>query len=940
MIRQYTGAVQPEATNQDGADPVSGISGGVQDYRRGPDALAASSPPTNLDAALAYAQQGLAVVPNHAVEGGICSCSAAEACRSPGKHPLTPHGVTDASADLEIIKRWWSEYPSAGVGIATGRVSRVLVIDIDPGNGGDQTFAQLEALHGRLPPTVTCRTGSGGRHFYLKRPETDAHIVSAPHGLGKGVDLRVDGAQVIAPPTVHHSGHRYAWEAGKAPGEVELAELPVAWRKLLPTRTANDGKAQRRGAQQGVTGPSPQPLTKDDHQLLRNARSAQNSEKFSALWRGNLNGFPSASEADLSLCSMLAFWTRKNSEQMDRLFRHSGRMRKKWDEVHFGDSTTYGQHTIETAIDNCSEVYHGSTLFHLGGRSAELVASTSYTIPGGAPTGSSYCTDSVDEKLDQLVRAGSNCDDSWRAIRDVNLIPAHCREHFDSLWFAAQAEYRFHQSALVPGHFALTDLGNAERLVALFGRLVRHVAKWKKWLVWTGCRWKVDDSDHMMRLARRTARSIYEEAKRATGSAEKKQLAMRAVKSESERSLKAMIKIAGSDAAVSIRPSDLDRDRWLLNCVNGTVDLRTGTLRAHSAEDLLTKITSVEFDPNAKCRRWIRFLMEIFRKNMRLIKFIQRYVGMTLTGDITEQILLIFSGPGSNGKSVLVDTIVELLGDFATIAAPDLLVSGVNDRHPTEIADLAGRRLVVASETDEGRRLRIAFVKSATGDKRQKARRMREDFWSFDREYKVILSTNNLPRIREETHAIWRRIRVVPFNVIFDEKDQDKELLWTLRNEWSGILAWAVRGCLEWQRGGLRFPPAVTDATQAYRQQEDLIEQFLMDCCTLGSAPSIAVTRKAIRKAYQKWARDVDERATLGRNAFYERLRMRPGIEEYRCSQWRGFTGVCLTRLEDFLEHEERKAEDEFIGAVVRAKTPSAMDLCKQLAGPNNGSTE
>jgi putative DNA primase/helicase len=259
------------------------------------------------------------------------------------------------------------------------------------------------------------------------------------------------------------------------------------------------------------------------------------------------------------------------------------------------------------------------------------------------------------------------------------------------------------------------------------------------------------------------------------------------------------------------------------------------------------------------------------------------------------------------------------------------------ERHPTEIADLAGRRLVVSSEMDEGRRMRVDFIKQATGDTTLKARRMREDFWEFQRQFKLLLVTNNLPRVREESHAIWRRIKVVPFEVTIPDHRQDRMLVAKLRDEWPGILAWAVRGCLDWQKNGLCFADAINRSSLAYRQQEDLLEQFLEDCCEMGEHPTHSVTRRGIRKAYGIWAKDVDERATLSRNAFYKRLRERPGVEEFRSSEVRGFVGVRLARPADFLNNEERKAEQEFVSHVQRANTPSIVQVLSQIAISGSG---
>ncbi len=536
------------------------------------------------------------------------------------------------------------------------------------------------------------------------------------------------------------------------------------------------------------------------------------------------------------------------------------------------------------------------------------------------------------EAAERLVYASVDHNRCREIVRGSGRFTDPDDERFESFWRLVCAQRHCRLGSHGRARFQPTDLGNAERLVNIFGDGLRYVGPWRRWLTWNGKQWQEDDTGEVMRCARMTIRSIYRDVKAEIDEHKKMNLAKHAVRSESARALTAMVKLAESDHKVAIRPADLDADAWLLNCRNGTIDLRSGQLHEHCRDDMITKIIPVEYKPNAKHHRWIRFLLEIFAKNRELVRFVQRYLGMALTGDVREQVVVIFNGGGSNGKSVLIDTALGMMGEYATITAPELLTSSCQDRHPTEIADLAGRRLVVSSETDEGRRMRVQFIKQATGDASLKARRMREDFWAFPRQFKLLLVTNNLPRVREESHAVWRRIKVVPFDVTIPDDKQDRTLVAKLRDEWPGILGWAVRGCLDWQRTGLCFPAAVEKASLAYRQQEDLIEQFLEDCCVTGNIHSFAVTRKAIRKAYGAWAKEVDERATLSRNAFYKRLRERPGVTEYRGSDGRGFVGIRLAHPAAFLDLGEQRAEDEFISRVLAARSPSAEQLAQQIA--------
>jgi len=387
-------------------------------------------------------------------------------------------------------------------------------------------------------------------------------------------------------------------------------------------------------------------------------------------------------------------------------------------------------------------------------------------------------------------------------------------------------------SAMAPGQIGalMTDVGNAARLGERFGDRIRFSYGPQQWLLWDGRRWKTDERGTIVKYCKQTALSILNEAKRVIGETQSRMLAWATTSQRRER-LTAMAALAQPELGVG--PDQLDADPWLLNCLNGTIDLRTAVLRPHDPGDLITKLAPVEFDPNAKCPRFDQFLTEIFGEDVSMIDFIQRVHGYALTGDVREQYLFIYFGEGNNGKNVLLDTISEAMGDYGCEAPPDLLTVRKYPEHPTEIADLLGIRLAIASETEREAELRLQLIKRLTGNARLKARRMRQDFFEFPRTHKLIMVTNNRPVVREDTEATWRRLRIVPFNFIIPPKDRDPLLSERLRAELPGILAWMVRGCVDWLRGGLTEPPAVIAATAAYRNEANTFEDFLRECCTL-----------------------------------------------------------------------------------------------------------
>lgn len=404
-----------------------------------------------------------------------------------------------------------------------------------------------------------------------------------------------------------------------------------------------------------------------------------------------------------------------------------------------------------------------------------------------------------------------------------------------------------------------TELGNSYRLIRQHGGDLRHVTGWG-WLTWDGTRWRRDEKPVYGR-AKSVALALYSEAKDVLAKAEKHlqaaqdaarmgdakaeaiasnrakllqgqaaELAKWAKASKSRGRIEAAIALAQSEPDISAQSEDFDADPWLLNCANGTLDLRDGELRPPRREDLLTKLAPVAYDPAAICPTWDAFLTRIMAGDAEMIGFLQRAVGYSLTGSTREQVLFFPHGGGSNGKSTFLKAILDLLGrDYATQAAPDVLIVG-KDRHPTELADLAGVRFVTSIEVADGKRLAETLVKQLTGDDPIKARLMRQDFFQFDPTFKLWLAANHKPVIRGTDFAIWRRIKLIPFVVTIPEGERDTQLGDKLRGELPGILAWAVRGCLAWQQSGLDIPGAVIDATAAYRAESDELASFLEEC--------------------------------------------------------------------------------------------------------------
>jgi putative DNA primase/helicase len=398
----------------------------------------------------------------------------------------------------------------------------------------------------------------------------------------------------------------------------------------------------------------------------------------------------------------------------------------------------------------------------------------------------------------------------------------------------------------------------------------------------------VDDRGAIVRLAKDAARAIFEEAKEVPDEAAAKRLGKWAGDSLSESKLRAMISLAQSEPGVPILPEEMDTSKDLLNVLNGTIDLRTGELREHRREDLITKLAPVEYRPDAKAPTWARTLERVLPAP-EVRAFFKRLCGYALTGSVSEQVLPVLYGTGANGKSTVLNALLAVLGDYGMQAAPDLLVAKKGS-HPTELADLFGMRFVASIEVEDGSRLAESLVKQLTGGDRVKARRMRQDFWEFEPTHKVLMACNHKPQVRGTDNAIWRRIRLVPFTETIPHAEQDGNLPNKLRAEAAGILAWAVEGCLEWRREGLQAPEEVRQATGAYRAEMDVLGAFLHECCELGAGHNEAA--KDLYAAYSRWCEEGGERPETKRK-FGSRLTERGGFERYRGGsdgghRWRG----------------------------------------------------
>jgi len=438
-------------------------------------------------------------------------------------------------------------------------------------------------------------------------------------------------------------------------------------------------------------------------------------------------------------------------------------------------------------------------------------------------------------------------------------------------------------------NFNLTQFGNAERLVHSHGSNVRFCPAWKSWLVWDGTRWRRDEHDQIYRLATQTIRAMGREA----GNIEEELASIQknyAKRCESKSELDAMVSLAAKIGEVIVTTDQLDAPPMLLNCRNGVVDLSTGKLISHDDSKLnyLTRMAGTKYEPDAKCPLWLKFLDRIFDRDAGMIEYVQKIIGYSLTGQVSEKALFLFHGDGNNGKTTLLETIRAILGDYAgLVEIESLMKSNTDDTSLQTAARLYRKRFVTASEVEEGHRFNESRVKKLTGMGRLTGRLLYSNPFEFDPEFKLFIDANHRPGIKGTDEAIWIRMRLIPFRVKIPDAEIDKNLMHKLRQELPGILTWAVRGCLKWQKDGLEAPTPVASATAAYRADMDVVRLFLTDCCERDADGHVGATE--LYGAFTNWCARTGQEP-VSQTAFGTTLG-REGFERHRVSAgniWRG----------------------------------------------------
>lgn len=583
----------------------------------------------------------------------------------------------------------------------------------------------------------------------------------------------------------------------------------------------------------------------DDREIIDKARSCKTGGVFQLLYSGQWQGiYKSQSEADLALCNHLAFWTQKDAQKMDRIFRTSGLMRDKWDKLR--GQYTYGQKTIEQAILHCVDVYE--------------------------------------------PKAASNDTDIALAFFGKNGVVAETPKN----------------------NYDMTDTGNAQRLRDKYKSNIKYSYIRKKWLYWTGKVWTVDQTGEIKKLADEIISDIKKEAFTEQDEDKQAELLKWATKTASSKGKEAMVKETQHIEGIPVLMDELDCYNDYLNCQNGVINLRTGELLPHDGNFMMSRISYAEYDNSGKKPElWLKFLDDVTNGDKELQEYLQKCVGYSLSGSIREQCCFFLYGMGNNGKSTFLDTISDLLGTYASNVQPDTIMMKKNDSGAnSDIARLKSTRFVTSEEPTEGVRLNEGLVKQLTGGGKVTCRFLYGDEFEYEPEFKIWIGTNHKPVIRGTDVGIWRRIRLIPFEVNIPKDKVDKNLKWKLRKELPQIMKWAVDGCIKWQKEGLELPKCVEQATNEYKAEMDILTSFIENCLEIDYVTGEQISAQNLFTLYSVWAKSNNEFEMTSRKFFLEISKRLP--EKKRKESGVFYLNIKTTEYANLLLHNKQYKITDF----------------------------
>ena len=434
------------------------------------------------------------------------------------------------------------------------------------------------------------------------------------------------------------------------------------------------------------------------------------------------------------------------------------------------------------------------------------------------------------------------------------------------------------QASQTTEEYTRNDAGRALRFVDRFFDSrktdIRYVPEMKCWLIWQEHFWKVDNDGAIVRLAIDHSRELFAEAARMENLTQREVAGKEAIMMGVAKNIQSMLTLARCDNRVVVHRTQLDANLFLLGVENGVIELRTGTFRPGRREDLITKQAGTHYEAGADCPRWKKFLEEVQGGNTETIEFLQKFVGYSLTGDISEHCLAFLYGDGCNGKSTFMEVLQKLAGNYGQRASQDLIITHPSGNEPkNDIARLYGARLVIGSEVGEGCRLAEDRVKNITGGDTLCGRQLYQESFEFTPSLKLWVYGNHKFGIFGTDYGIWRRIRLIPFTVKIAPEQIDSDLPNILAAEMPGILNWALEGVKKWQKDGLKAPAVVKEAGAEFRSEEDILGEFLEEETTV--CPDGRVSRADLLALYEAWSKRTSQNHRFSNKAFTKRMRER-----------------------------------------------------------------
>lgn len=865
--------------------------------------------------AMAYHQGGLSIFP---------VASDKRPAKVNGRRMLWKQFQTEPPTRAQV-KAWYSSGRFDGVAIAGGSASGggpgqyLAILDFD--ENAEEVFpAWLEIVNGTFGDVAWPINQTGkGYHVGFRSPLPIGNITLAANAAGeKLIETRGHGGYIVAPPTTHaESGKRYrvidgSWNAIPVLTEDEATQLLDICRIFdeRPTASANGTHAattiaSKRESAATVAIPSP---TDDRTRYIKAALDEGSTWKA---WNAAA-GISADSHRHQWQDAILSTVVDGGHYATALVMADESADTAKWQAIitaarleEFKQREVDKAAAAATGSRNKSIFIIAKELAKMGYSAGEVEAAART-----AAAANGYLAEHSATEFNATVNSGIKAGraEPWqlppldtakmkrkRAARKkpsangaTNRTP-HTRHPGKPM---ATNEAQSHDDSKPSVAFNRTDLGNARRLIHRHGHDLLYVHAWKRWLVWDGTRWQIDENGQVNRLARETVRDIYATAARIDDEAERKALAKWAMRSENRTRLANMVELARDEAEVVADVGKIDSHPWFLTVANGTLNLATGELMPHERGHLITKKIGVAYRPEAQAPTWLAFLHRVMGGDDEMVAFLQRAVGYTLTGSTREQVMFFMYGSGANGKSTFINALAEMMDEHYQKTPTDTLMAKHHSGSATnDVAALAGKRMVVAAEVEQGKRLAESLVKDLTGGDAITARFLYANSFSFTPAFKLWMYGNHKPQVRGTDDGIWRRIKLIPFTQTITEAERDVNLSAKLAAEREGILAWAVAGCRQWGEHGLAIPSPVAAATESYRAEMDILADFMGECCTEGEDEVAPATQ--LFNAFRQWAK-VNGEADSTQRTFGFRLSDR-GFTKKRRSSGTVYVGIGLS---------------------------------------------